>query len=418
MRLLWFSHIVPFPPRGGNRQRSFNLIRQASKSWEIFLVAFNLQGYGSKSRRDYADELRKYCEKVEVWELPRPWRGVQWWAEMSLSPLFRAPYTCRAFWSAELAARWEQTFQDWGGALLHFDSPDLALFATGASNFRRVLNHHNCESAMAHRRARVEPNPIKRAYLKSQVQKLARLEEELCHLFEVNVVVSELDGQTLQARNPKAHVHVVENGTDTNYFFPGRSEEEPRSLIFAGSLDWYPNLSGLHFFVREVWPRVRRQCPNVRLYLAGKNPSRSVFHWARNDPNVVVIADPDDIRPWLARAGVFICPILDGGGTRLKILDAMAMGKPVVSTPVGCEGLRVKHGENILVADTSDDFANEVLRVLQNEPLRQNLGAAGRSLVEKAYDWGIIGEQLEEAYRCALDPGTCCRRPARLAVKN
>jgi len=418
MRLLWFSHFVPFPPRGGNFQRSFNLIRHVSKSYEISLLAFNLQGLDQGTLAEYTGELKKYCANVEIWELPRRWRSWRWWAELTWSPLYRAPYGARSFWSPLLAARWQHTLARHQGVLVHFDSIDLGLFVGAAADFRKVLNHHNCESAMAYRRAQKEPNPVKKAYLWHQARKIERQEREVCHLFDVNLAVSDVDAQTLLSRSPKAHIHIVENGTDTSYFVPTDAPAEPRSLIFAGLLRWYPNVSAVQYFVREIWPLVKLQCPGVRFYVAGQRPSESLVERLTQDPNIVVVPSPDDIRPWVARGAVFVCPILDGGGTKLKILDALAMGKAVVSTAIGCEGLQVKHGENILVADTPRDFAREVLRALGNEPLRKQLGTMGRALVEKQYSWEVISGHLEQAYRCASHSPRCDRQGVRVGGRE
>jgi len=406
-QLLWFSHLVPYPPTGGALQRSFNLIRQLSRTYQISLVAFNLQGDSGTHLREYSHELKKYCDEVDVWELPVRWRSTRWWTRLLFSPLFPDPYTCRAFWSRDLLVRWRQTLRAHREALLHFDSPDLALFMPAASGFRKVLNHHNCESMMARRRAQQEPNPLKRAYLASLWRKLANLESNMCPRVDVNIVVSEVDARVLRETSPAAHIHVVENGTDSDYFQPLGMPQDPSSLIFVGSLDWYPNISAIQLLVRQIWPLVKARRPEARLYIVGRSPSKSLSRWLTSDPSVNVVANPADVRPWLARATVFVCPIVDGGGTRLKILDALAAGKAVVSTTIGCEGLRVKPGTNILIADSPEDFARETVRVLDSDSLRRELGAAGRSLVETTYAWEIIAGSLEQAYGCALNPDAC-----------
>jgi len=410
MKLVWFSHFVPFPPRGGNLQRSFNLIRQISSSYEITLVALNFFGEPPERLRSYIEELNQYCESVEIWELPYPWRGIRWWAELLWSPLLDPPLSCHALFSGRTFSRWRQILREHPGALLHFDSIDLALFAGAASSFRKVLNHHNCESAMAYRRARGESNPLKRAYLRVQADKLATLERSLCGDFDMNLAVSEQDMKLLRVNAPGAHIHIVENGVDTQYFIPTSTKQERHSLIFTGSMDWYPNVSGLRFLVREVWPRVKGKFRDARLYVAGKNPPKDVLQWPESDSGIVVVANPDDVRPWIARSVVYVCPILEGGGTRLKILDAMAMAKPVVSTAIGCEGLRVKHGENILVADAPHEFADKVTQLIEDDELRHQLGCASRALVEREYSWERIAHELEQAYRCALEPETCDQR--------
>jgi len=410
MKLLWLSHFIPYPPRGGSRQRSFSLIRHISAKHGTHLVALNMQGESPGRAAEYADELGRLCASVEIWEPPYRWRGARWWAQLAFSPFYRHPYGCRALWSPDLARRWEAKLKEHPEALVHFDSIDLALYFPPAAEHRKVLNHQNCESAMAERRAENEPNPLKQFYLRSQSRKLRRLEETLCHQFEVNLTVSELDKQTLLERNPRAHCHIVENGTDTDYFHPVDLPVEPNTLVFAGGLSWYPNVSGIQFFLREIWPILKQKSPGIRLYLAGRTPAAAIRQLAEGDPAITLVPDPEDIRPWVWKAAVFVCPIIDGGGTRLKILDALAMGKAVVSTTIGCEGLEVKPGEHVLVADTPQNFAGHVLLALQDEALRKQLGTNGRAVVEQLYSWETISRHLECAYSCALDRGGCGRQ--------
>ena len=407
MKLLWLSHFIPYPPRGGSRQRSFNLIRHISAKYETHLVALNMQNETPERAAESAAELGKHCAKVQIWEPPYPWRGLRWWAQLALSPFYAQPYGCRALWSPALDRRWRETLAQHPGALVHFDSIDLALYAPAARGFRKVLNHHNCESAMAERRAQKEPNPVKKAYLWQQARKLRRLEEAVCHQFDVNLTVSELDKQTLLARNPRAHCHVVENGTDTDYFHPSETPPEPNTIVFAGGLSWYPNVQGIQYFAHAIWPLLKRQCPGIRWYLAGRSPAEPVIRIAKNDPDITLVPDPEDIRPWIWKGAVFICPIIDGGGTRLKILDALAMGKAVVTTTIGAEGLDVKPGEHLLVADQPEEFAHSVKQALNDAPLRQRLAACGRTLVEQLYSWQVITRHLEEAYQCLGVSGNC-----------
>ena len=407
MKLLWFSHFVPFPPRGGGSQRSYHLLRQAAKSHQVHLVAFNLRNYSPGDLAECASEFSKLGASVEFWQLPIRWKSPLWWFRLLASPLSFNPYNCSSFWSRELAKRWFQTIRRFRPDLIHFDSIDLALFEPVTRGLRKVLNHHNCESAMTDRRADNEPNPLKKVYLRSQARKLARLEGTLCPHSDVNLAVSELDANTIKKRAPNAHFHIVENGTDTAYFSPQNVREEPLSIIFAASMRFYPNASATRYLVSKIWPLIKSRCPSSRLYLAGQGPPEWMLHLGDADPSIHVVPNPEDMRPWVARASVFLCPMLDGGGTKLKILDAMAMGKPVVSTSIGCEGLEVSPGKDILVADTPEDFANSVQNLLEDLPMRQRLAAAGRKLVEEQYSWDMIGRHLTDAYNCALGSGKC-----------
>jgi polysaccharide biosynthesis protein PslH len=402
MKLIWFSHFVPFPPRGGNLQRSFNLIRQASRTHEIHLLALNLESESRRAIEEYGNQLKSYCKTVEVCELPFRWRGARWWLEAICSPFFSRPFSCRALFSKSISERFHGLLDSHPDALLHFDSIDLAFYANSAASFRKVLNHHNCESAIAHRQAANEKNPVQKRYLELQAAKLAAEERSLCASFDMNTVVSEQDRQLLQKIQPSGRYHIVENGVDTEHFKPANATSEAHSAIFTGLLGWGPNLSAMEFMVRNVWPPLKKEFSDAHLYLAGKNPAAQVFAWSKEDSSITVVPNPDDMRPWLSRASVSVCPILEGGGTRLKILDALAMGKPVVSTTIGCEGLRVTDGENIVIADRAEDFAASVARLFENEDFRLRLGSAGRLLVEQEYSWDRIGCQLEKAYEYAL----------------
>ncbi len=406
-KLIWFSHFIPYPPRGGAFQRSFHLLRNVARHYQVHLVAFNMHDAGAQQLEEYGRELGKFCARVEFWEPSVAWRSVEWWARLGFSPFLRAPYSCHSLGSPALQTRWKQLLEQVQPALVHFDSIDLGLYFLEPPPCPMVLNHHNCESVMMFRRAQQEQNPLARLYLRGQAGKLQSLEQVLCLRFHVNVAVSEQDRRHLLALAPGAHIHVVENGTDTDYLAPVPGAEESDSLVFAGSLDWYPNVSGLEFFISQVWPLLKQQRPDLRLYLAGREPAYSLVRRAERDPAITVVPNPEDIRPWVARGAVFICPLLDGGGTRLKILDALAMGKAVVSTTLGCEGLQVTSGENILVADSPQHFSSEVLRLLDNPKLRSRLGHAGRGLVERQYNWSVLGAQLRQAYECALQPASC-----------
>jgi glycosyltransferase involved in cell wall biosynthesis len=409
MRLLWLSHFIPYPPRGGNVQRSYNLIRHAAKSFDISLVALNVQGASPEQVAEYRSALRNFCSEVEIWDPPYPWKGLRWQAELIRSAASGIPFTLRPLYSESLRCRWTERLAAYPGSLVHIDAIDLALFAGATEGYRKVLNHHNCESVLLSRRAEREGNPLKKKYLQLEARKLARWEHRLSSSFQVNAVVSEQDARLLQSINPSAHIHVVENGVDTEYFRPMDVPEEPHRVAFTGSLDWQPNISAAHFLVREIWPLVKRGCPDSTLSIAGNAPAQSILRLATEDPSIVVFPSPDDMRPILACASVYVCPLLEGGGTRLKILDAMAMGKPVVSTSVGCEGLRVTPGENILVGDTAQALADLVLRLFADGQLRGRLGHGCRLLVEHSYAWNTVSRQLKNAYQCAMGVNGCAR---------
>ncbi len=399
MKVLWFSHFIPFPPRGGAPQRSFNLLRRVAQKHSVTVVAFNLLAEPADRLAKYREEFQSLCESVQFWEVPVRWKGPEWWLRLAFSSFSDRPFSPTVFWSAKLQAELSRLLRDLRPDLVHFDSIDLGVYAASVGG-RRVLNHHNCESAMLERRAQMAQNPAAKVYLKGQAHRLARFEAELCRSFDVNLTVSAEDSQLLAQHSPGAHFHVVENGTDTSYFAPRPELTEPGSVVFSGSLNWYPNLSAIEFFRDRIWPLIKSRAPQTRFYLAGMKPPEWLRRWCDSDPQIVLTPDPEDIRPCIARGAVFICPITDGGGTRLKILDALAMGKAVVSTRVGCEGLRTVDGKHVLLADTAEEFAGAVMALLTDDRLRSALSTAGRDLVAGEYSWDFIATQLERAYAC------------------
>jgi glycosyltransferase involved in cell wall biosynthesis len=401
MKLIWLSHFLPFPPRGGALQRSFNLLREASRRHDTTLITFNRPAVSGDTLAEYTNELRKVCAAVEVWELPFAWRGIRWWLGLLSNPTRPLPHSCEAYRSEVLLRRWEAILQANPDATVHIDSSDLAVFTPAALRGHRVLlNHHNCESAMAERRARLESNPLKRIVLAAQAKRHAVLEQDLCARVAVNAVVSHEDGQLLLQRCPSAHVHVVANGTDTHYFAPQAEPPRRSSLVFAGSLKWYPNVSGLRAFRRRIWPTLKAEVTGLECILAGKSPVREVRAWAASDPAITLVDTPPDIRPWVAKGTVFICPVVDGGGTRLKLIDAMASGKAIVTTRVGAEGLGIENGKQAMVAESDDEFIRMTLRLLREPELRKSLAANAREYAERHFGWEVIGESLEAGYAC------------------
>jgi glycosyltransferase involved in cell wall biosynthesis len=237
-------------------------------------------------------------------------------------------------------------------------------------------------------------NPAAKGYVYLQARKLRHYEDRMVGRFDTNLTVSARDRDLLLERVPAARVDVIPNGVDTEYFQASNGEQAANSLIFVGGLTWFPNYDAITYFNESIWPLIRARLPDATLTLVGRMPSG--FDTSRLPAGIDARGFVDDIRPLVANAAAFIVPLRVGGGTRLKILDALAMGKAIVSTSIGCEGIDVTPGENILVGDSPEDFTNQVVRVCQDAPLRNSLGREGRKLVEEKYAWKLIGSRLTE----------------------
>lgn len=418
MDLIWLSHFIPYPARGGAAQRSFHLLQEASRRYRVSLFAFNRPAQDAAMLAESRREFERFCHRVEFWEVPLAWKGAQWWTKLALAPLYRWPHSALAYASAATGARWQEVLGEYPEALVHIDSSDLAFFIEPALRFPTLLNHHNCESAMASRRAALETNPVKKLVLRHQARKLAAVEASWMHRVALNLTVSDGDSESLREVNPRAKTQVVENGTDVHFFTPQEKLLEEHTIVFAASLRWYPNQSALAFFDRDIWPLIKQRCPGVRFIIAGQYPSESLVRLAASDPDIELIPNPEDIRPCIARGAVYVCPITDGGGSRLKLLDAMAMGKAIVSTTVGAEGLQYEAGKHMLIADDPREFADCVTKLMNDNLLRKKLSVAARQLALDEYSWEVIGNHLANAYANACKTGTAARLPETAVPVN
>jgi len=218
----------------------------------------------------------------------------------------------------------------------------------------------------------------------------------------VNLIVSGEDKKLLTDLLPKITTAVVPNGVDTDYFRP-RPDPGEKRLLFCGSLDRYPNRGAMNFFFEAIWPRLTRRHSNVEAYVVGPNPPKWLQQLNARDERVHVPGFVEDVRPYFRMATAYVCPIRDGGGTRLKILDALAMGVPVIATSFACSGLSLEDGKHVLLAETPEDFVFRIEQLFSDTRLRLSLAAAGRAIAEQVYSWRVIGRSLIEAYEAASE---------------
>ncbi|MEZ4586471.1 MAG: glycosyltransferase family 4 protein [Gemmatimonadales bacterium] len=399
MRILWLSHFVPYPPKGGHLQRGYHLLREASARHEVALVAFYQRSMfdGAASLREATDHLDALVQSVTVVPIPSDAARWRWWTLLATTYFRTAPYDVTLFESREMEGRLREIAGSGSTDLLHLDTVGLWPFAEMFPGTPVVLNHHNVESQMMSRRAGKEQHPLRRHYLSREATKLRRLEERAATRAAVNLVVSPLDAERLRAVAPGSRIEVVDNGVDVEYFRPSPdAAPEPDSLIFVGAMYWYPNREAVEYLVDEIWPLVSAARPSRTLTIVGRKPPPAVA--AIEDRRVRVTDFVPDVRPYLEAAEIYVCPIRSGGGTRLKILDALAMEKPVVATRVAVEGLAMVEGEHFIPAESPSEFAAAIDRLSRDPELRRDLGLAGRKLVEERYAWPVVGRALERAY--------------------
>lgn len=399
MNILMILHFVPYPPHGGSLQRSFNLLREISRNNTVHLLALNQKALLSEDEKliKSIDALKEYCATVKVFKIPSDSSKIKWYSLLLLNLFSLTPFTTWWFRSRKLADEIKMQIRTNRFDLIHFDTIDLAQYARLTSNIPKVLNHHNVESELITRRGKSERNPLIKLYLLLQGWKLRRYERKQIPLFGMNLAVSADDKRMFDSFVSNARIEIVPNGTDVEYFTP-KNEFVRKELVFAGGMNWYPNRDSMIYFCDEIYPLIRQKIPEVAMNIIGRSPPQKILNSAKKDESIRVHGYVDDVRDYLARAAVYVVPIRVGGGTRLKILDAFACGKAVVSTSVGCEGIDVTPGEDILTGDTPSAFADQVIRLLDDDTLRRKLEINARKLVEAKYSWRIIGHTLNEAF--------------------
>lgn len=297
--------------------------------------------------------------------------------------------------------------------LIHRFRYDLLIcdFLQPSLNFRKVRGHpsvlfqHNIESVIPRRHQEVARNLVMKMFWWMQWRKMRHYEKEACQKFTGIITVSEMDKQKLVEQYAVQNVYAIPTGVDTNYFCPTEDKRIPHSLVFTGSMDWLPNEDAIIFFAKDILGKIKQQIPDVTLTVVGRNPSRRLLNELKNYPEVTVTGWVSDVRPYMSSRVLYVIPLRIGGGTRIKAFEAMAMGKAVVSTSVGVEGLPVCHGEHLVIHDESHEFASAIVRLLQNVDERRRLERNARSFVQNHFSWESTATAFAGICRTIVERG-------------
>jgi glycosyltransferase involved in cell wall biosynthesis len=258
-----------------------------------------------------------------------------------------------------------------------------------------VLFQHNVEAMIWKRHYEVQTNAAKKAYLYRQWQKMHAFEAKMCPQFDCVVAVSREDREQMQQEYGVESVYDVPTGVNTTFFRPsGERKRKPENLVFTGSMDWLPNEDAIRYFTEQILPRIKQTVPGVTLTVVGRDPFPGLVELSKRDPTVELTGRVEDVRPYMEEAAVFIVPLRIGGGTRLKIYEAMAMEKPIVSTTIGAEGLPVVDGEEIILADTPEAFAESVVRLLRDEGSATAIGKRAAAKVREQFGWDTVADSF------------------------
>lgn len=398
MKILWVKGGKLLPVDTGGRLRSYNLLRFLAQQHQVTLLSY----YGGKRDLQYESEIREHLPgAITIYTATLDSKAFA----RALDYLIRLPQSAPHAVSKFTHPKVARTVAEFVNQRI-FDGA-VSDFLSASLNFPRklhtptVLFQHNVESALWRRMADVEANPVAKLAYKLESAKMMRYERAALRRFHRVIAVSNYDRELMLQMEPACKISVVGTGVDTNRFTmaPPSTSRLPR-IVFTGSMDWEPNIDAMEYFCRKILPRVQREIPEITLQIVGRNPHKKVQRLASS--SVEVTGTVPSVEPYLKEASVVIIPLRIGGGTRLKIFEAMAMGKALVSTSIGAEGLNLENGRDIIIADEPASFAEAVLLLLRNDNVRRNYEQAAAQVASK-HDWSRIAAQFAGALQQTIE---------------
>ncbi|MCH8494537.1 MAG: glycosyltransferase [Balneolales bacterium] len=389
MKVLYLIPYSPANPTFGGALRIFHLLSHLHKNHDVTVAGFS----SAEEETALIDHFPRLAGKTHFVDHPYTERFLRW-------SLIKSLFTVHSHWhqstrSKEFQQRLNQLLKNEKFDVIQSEFPVMAMFNYGTSAVK-VVDAHNVEYDNFKRMAKVK-NPIRKLFFHLEAYKFRREEIAVCAKQDGLLVTSERDISVFNQTVPKVQKYLIPNGVDTNYFRPFKTKPDPHSMVFVGMMKYVPNHDGINYFLDEVFPKILEKTPDATITIVGKNPPQSILN--RANKNIIVTGFVEDTRPYIEKSAVYVVPLRMGGGTRLKIMEAMAVKKPIVSTSIGCEGIDVVHGKSILIADSPDDFANRVLQLFQEPELTNELTKGGYELVEHRYKWESIGDQMDQAYQ-------------------
>ena len=389
-----------YPETGyGALQRSRNLLIELCKYHEVSLICLYRDADKKLAPNLMLAEkdLKKFCKTVCF--IPHNLTTVKRGFFIFKSIVTKLPYSVYIYRSDMLNKKILQLALDNTIDLVHSDT--IGMLEPILNNIKaiKVLNHHDIESHKMLRRSANEEKIINRIFFRHEYKCIYEYEKIYYKNYDLNIVVSDIDQYRMKEINQNIQATIIENGVDCDYFAFNQREKNSHELIFIGALDYYPNYKAMLFFCNTIWPILKGKYPDLKLTIIGKKPPKQLISLIGSSKSIDMLGYVDDIRPHVKRATVFVCPIKEGGGTRIKILDAMSQGIPVVSTSIGAEGLNIENGNHILIADSIPEFVDGISELIENNELSNRISLQAREYVEKNYSYKYIGEKLATVYK-------------------
>jgi sugar transferase (PEP-CTERM/EpsH1 system associated) len=394
VHLLWIKTELLHPIDKGGRIRTYNMLRALMHQHRVTYLTLDTGAGGAEA----SARAQEYCHDLIRVPFAEAKRGSpQFWLELLANAASSLPYAVSKYRSPPMRSEVVEAVRQRGIDVVVCDFLFPSQNIPDGLPCRTVLFQHNVEAAIWRRHAAVKTNPLARAYFGEQWRRMKRFEGQECRRFDRVVAVSRADAEALERDYGIAGVADVPTGVDTEYFRPAEGlGRRPHEVVFTGSMDWMPNGDGITWFVDEVLPRIHQVMPDVTVTVVGRNPPSHIQALAARDPRLRVTGTVPDVRPYMDQASAFVVPLRIGGGTRLKIYEAMAMECPLVSTTIGAEGLPVEHGRHLLIADGAEAFAAAVVDVLGDTSRSRTMGLTAAAWVREHYGWDRAAEEFAQ----------------------
>ena len=400
LRILWLKTELLHPVDKGGKIRTIEMLKRLKRRHHITYMTLD-DGTATPDAYARADE---YCHEL----ICIPFRtarssSARFYAELLRNLLSKLPYAIDRYRSGAMERAIAEQSLTGRHDLLVSDFLTSAVNVPAQLPLPKVLFQHNVEATIWRRRTENERRIAAKLYLMLQWRRMIAFERRSCNAFDAVIGVSEQDCETMRLSYAIESVAAVPTGVDTDFFRPsGFLPPTSSKMVFTGSMDWMPNEDAIRFFIKEILPLVQREVPDATLTVVGRNPSTVLLNIARDHDGIVVAGRVNDVRPFMEEAACFIVPIRIGGGTRVKIYEAMAMEKPVVSTTVGAEGLPVTDGVDVLLADDPKEFAAAVVKLLRDENLARAIGARAAANVRARFGWERVAMRFSELCESAI----------------
>lgn len=392
MKILHLFPYAPIPPNFGGALRIYNLIKQMSKYHKLTLLTFG----NERVKNLLASNFNNGIDSIQVCTI-KPWYRV---SKLKRFAQFFTVFSNKSFFTSivqhkEMQNLIDKIIDNNYYDIVQFEFPHMANYDI-KTDALKILDAHNVEYRIFYLQHKYAQSWFRKQFYYIEYKKLYAEEIAVCRKQDAILVTSENDANIFNQEIPEIPKYIIPNGVDTNYFTPTNTSPEPKTLVFTGTLQYIPNYDAMHYFIDDILPIIKKSIPDIKLNIVGKNPPKNLIK--KSSDNIKITGYVDDVRPYVQNATLFIVPLRMGSGTRLKILEAFAMKKPVISTTIGAEGLNLINGEHALIADKPEEFAEQVIRLLKDISLQKKLVTNSYELVKTIYDWDIIGKRLNTVY--------------------